>query len=204
VNEEQLLDFHSPYGCSKGAADQYVRDHARVYGIPAVVFRMSCIAGPHQFGNEDQGWLAHFLYSMTAGRPITIYGEGRQVRDVLNVSDLIDAFEAAHHHAAQTAGNVYNIGGGGRNAASLLEVLDLLERMTGKRRQVTFTGPRQGDQRIFITDFTRFARATEWAPRYSIEDTARHILAWAQQNHELLSDAPGLRGFAAANSLLAS
>lgn len=204
VNEEQPLDFHSPYGCSKGAADQYVRDHARVYGIPAVVFRMSCIAGPQQFGNEDQGWLAHFLYSLIAGRPITIYGDGRQVRDVLDVSDLVAAFEAARRHAPRTAGNIYNIGGGSRNAASLLEVLDLLERITGKNRQVEYAAARQGDQRIFITDFTRFARATGWAPRYSIEDTARHILVWAQQNRELLSDAPGLRGFAAANSLLAS
>jgi CDP-paratose 2-epimerase len=205
VNEDQLLDFHSPYGCSKGAADQYVRDYARIYDIPAIVFRMSCIAGPQQFGNEDQGWLAHFLYSLVAERPLTIYGDGRQVRDILNVADLIRAFEAAREQASQSAGHIYNIGGGASNAASLLEVLDLLERMTGKTPRVSFAAGRQGDQRIFITDFTRFSRATGWTPQYSIEQTAGHILSWAQHNHDVLSQvSPGLRGFAAANSLLAS
>jgi CDP-paratose 2-epimerase len=205
VNEDQPLDFHSPYGCSKGAADQYVHDYARIYGIPAVVFRMSCIAGPQQLGNEDQGWLAHFLYSMVAERPITIYGDGRQVRDILNVADLVAAFEAARAHSPRTAGQIYNIGGGPANAASLLEVLDLLERITGRRRHIGFSAPRQGDQRIFVTDFSRFSRVTGWAPRYSIEQTAGHIVDWAQQNHSILSEiAPGLRGIAAANSLLAS
>jgi len=205
VNEEQPLDFHSPYGCSKGAADQYVHDYARIYGIPAVVFRMSCIAGPQQLGNEDQGWLAHFLYSMVAERPITIYGDGRQVRDILNVADLVAAFEAARAHSPRTAGQIYNIGGGPANSASLLEVLDLLERITGRRRHIGFSAPRQGDQRIFVTDFSRFSRVTGWAPRYSIEETAGHIVDWAQQNHSILSEiAPGLRGIAAANSLLAS
>jgi CDP-paratose 2-epimerase len=205
VNEDQPLDFHSPYGCSKGSADQYVHDYARIYGIPAVVFRMSCIAGPQQLGNEDQGWLAHFLYSMIADRQITVYGDGRQVRDILNVSDLVAAFEAAHTQAQQTAGHVYNIGGGPANSASLLEVLDLLERITGKKRRISFCAPRQGDQHIFVTDFSRFSRATGWAPRYSIEQTAGHILEWAQQNHTILSEiAPGLRGIAAANFLLAS
>jgi CDP-paratose 2-epimerase len=205
VNEDQPLDFHSPYGCSKGAADQYVRDYARIYGIPAVVFRMSCIAGPQQFGNEDQGWFAHFLYSLIAERPLTIYGDGRQVRDILNVHDLIAAFDAARIHASRTAGHIYNIGGGSRNAASLLEVLDLLERITGKRRQVTFAPPRQGDQRIFITDFTRFSHATGWAPQYSIEHTATHILEWAERNHSILSQAaPDLRGLAVAKVLRAS
>src|SRR5262249_2133431 len=138
-------------------------------------------------------------------RLTTIYGDGRQVRDILNVSDLVAAFEAARQHAARTAGNIYNIGGGGRNAASLLEVLDLLWGVTGKRRPGHFTGPRQGDQQVFITDFTRFTRATGWAPRYSIEQTTGHILEWAQQNYEILSEiSPGLRGLAAANSQLAS
>jgi CDP-paratose 2-epimerase len=205
VNEDQPLDFHSPYGCSKGAADQYVHDYARIYGVRAVVFRMSCIAGPQQLGNEDQGWLAHFLYSIVAGRPITIYGDGRQVRDILNVADLIAAFEVARAHAPHTAGHVYNIGGGAGNAASLLEVLDLLERITGKKRHISFSAPRQGDQHIFITDFSRFSRATGWAPRYSIGETAGHILEWAQQNYTILREiAPALRGIAAANSLLAS
>jgi CDP-paratose 2-epimerase len=127
------------------------------------------------------------------------------VRDILNVNDLIAAFEAAHTHAQHTAGHVYNIGGGPANSASLLEVLDMLERITGKKRRISFSAPRQGDQRIFITDSSRFSRATGWAPCYSIEQTARHILEWAQQNHSIFSEiAPGLRGIAAANSLRAS
>ena len=111
-DESQPLDFHSPYGCSKGAADQYVRDYARIYGLRSVVFRMSCIAGPRQFGSEDQGWVAHFLYSALEGKPLTIYGDGRQVRDVLHVDDLLRAFEAAYAKREQTAGQIYNIGGG--------------------------------------------------------------------------------------------
>jgi len=205
VNEEQALDFHSPYGCSKGASDQYVRDYARIYGIPAVVFRMSCIAGPQQFGNEDQGWLAHFAYSLIAGRPITIYGDGRQVRDVLSVHDLIAAFEVVRVHSAQTAGHIYNVGGGMGNAASLLEVLDLLERMTGKRRNIRFDIARQGDQRIFVTDFTRLSKATGWSPRYTVEQIAAHIIDWAKQNTPTLTAiAPSLRGLVAATFRVAS
>src|SRR6185312_1962244 len=107
VNESQPLDFHSPYGCSKGAADQYVRDYARIYGLPTVVFRMSCIAGPRQWGNEDQGWVAHFIYSALQDKPITIYGDGRQVRDVLHVHDLVRAFEAARQNAERIAGEIF-------------------------------------------------------------------------------------------------
>src|SRR5205085_466384 len=112
VSEAQCLDFHSPYGCSKGAADQYVHDYARMFGIPSVVFRMSCIAGPQQFGNEDQGWVAHFLYSALQGNPIVVYGDGRQVRDVLCVYDLLRAFESARLNCTNTAGQVYKVGGG--------------------------------------------------------------------------------------------
>ena len=112
VTEAEALDFHSPYGCSKGAADQYVRDYARIYRLPTVVFRMSCIAGPRQFGTEDQGWIAHFLYSVLEGKPITIYGDGFQVRDVLHVYDLLDAMEAAYDARSRTAGQIYNVGGG--------------------------------------------------------------------------------------------
>ena len=123
ASEATPLDFHSPYGCSKGAADQYFRDYARIYNLPTVVFRMSCIAGPRQFGNEDQGWVAHFLYSVLAGKPITIYGNGRQVRDVLHVADLVDAMLAARAHIRDAAGEVYNIGGGMERSASVLEML---------------------------------------------------------------------------------
>src|SRR2546421_7472322 len=131
TSETQPLDFYSPYGCSKGAADQYVHDYATTFGLPTVVFRMSCIAGPHQFGNEDQGWVAHFLYSALQNRPATIYGDGRQVRDVLHVEDLLRAFEAARLHLEKTAGEVYNVGGGIENSTSLLEIIDEIEEVTG-------------------------------------------------------------------------
>jgi CDP-paratose 2-epimerase len=205
VNEEQPLDFHSPYGCSKGASDQYVRDYARIYGIPAVVFRMSCIAGPQQFGNEDQGWLAHFLYSVLAERPITIFGDGRQVRDILNVGDLVEAMSLARTHLKRTAGEIYNIGGGAKNAASLLEVLNLLAALTGKKPQISFESPRVGDQKIFITDHRKFTHTTGWSPRHSLHDTVAHMMAWWAQNRTLLEEvAPALRGVPLGEVRLAS
>ena len=190
VNEREVLDFHSPYGCSKGAAEQYVRDYARIYGLPTVVFRMSCIAGPQQFGNEDQGWLAHFLYCAIEDRKITIYGDGKQVRDILNVADLVRAVTLARQHCDQTAGEIYNIGGGPRNAASLLEVLEMIERVTGKRVRTTFEAARRGDQRIFIADTTRFSRVSGWSPQRSLAQTIDDILEWRSCNVALFS--PGL------------
>src|SRR5947199_1388753 len=132
VDEAQPLDFHSPYGCSKGAADQYVRDFARIYDLPTVVFRMSCIAGPRQFGTEDQGWVAHFLYSVLSGEPITIYGDGYQVRDVLHVHDLVDAMQAVYREQARTRGQVYNLGGGMERATSVMEMLEQISALTGE------------------------------------------------------------------------
>src|SRR3954464_7715756 len=123
ITESQPLNFHSPYGCSKGAADQYVRDYARIYGLPTVVLRMSCIAGTRQFGTEDQGWVAHFVYSALQGEPLTVYGDGRQTRDVLWVGDLIKAMNAVRENLPQTAGEVFNVGGGSSNTTSLLECI---------------------------------------------------------------------------------
>ena len=133
IGESRSLDFHSPYGCSKGTADQYVVDYARSFGLPTVVFRMSCIYGPHQFGTEDQGWVAHFLIRALEGKPITLYGDGKQVRDILFVEDLVDAFLLASRNAGRLAGRAFNIGGGARNAISLLELLGLIEAMHGER-----------------------------------------------------------------------
>ncbi len=130
VSESQPLDFYSPYGCSKGAADQYVHDYSRIFGLPTVVFRMSCIAGPRQFGTEDQGWVAHFLYSALQGRPVIIYGDGRQVRDVLYIEDLLQAFESVRDRVETTGGEVYNVGGGLENSTSLLEIISEMERVT--------------------------------------------------------------------------
>ena len=165
TDESQPLDFHSPYGCSKGAADQYVRDYARIYGLRSVVFRMSCIAGPRQFGSEDQGWVAHFLYSALEGKPVTIYGDGRQVRDILYVEDLLCAFEAAYANREHTAGQIYNIGGGQENTISLLELMDRMEELTGARTSYNFGDKRAGDQLIYVTDHGKFSRYTGWQPR---------------------------------------
>jgi CDP-paratose 2-epimerase len=165
VNEHECLDFHSPYGCSKGTADQYVRDFARIYGLPAVVFRMSCIAGPRQFGNEDQGWVAHFLYSALTGKRITIYGDGLQVRDVLHVHDLIDAMVRVREQAATTKGQIYNLGGGPQRAFSVLEMLHAIEKVTGKTIRLDHREVRPGDQPLYISDTSKLERHTGWRAR---------------------------------------
>ena len=178
VNESQPLDLYSPYGCSKGAADQYVHDYARMFGLSTVVFRMSCIAGPRQFGTEDQGWVAHFLYSALEGKPITIYGDGRQVRDVLCVNDLIGAFERVRNQADKTAGEIYNVGGGVNNSVSLLEVIDQIERVTGRRIKYSLQPPRPGDQLFYVTDSGKLTRHTGWKPQISVSGTVEMICDW--------------------------
>jgi CDP-paratose 2-epimerase len=185
VNEAQPLDFHSPYGCSKGAADQYVRDYARIYGLPTVVFRMSCIAGPRQWGSEDQGWVAHFMYSALQDSPITIYGDGHQVRDVLHVSDLVQAFESARLNSERTAGEIYNIGGGAKNAVSLLDVIQKIRRTTFRRLEFLHAETRPGDQQIYITDHSRFSATTGWAPTRSVEQTLSDIELFWHANRDL-------------------
>lgn len=182
VSEEQPLDFHSPYGCSKGAADQYVREYSRIYGLPSVVFRMSCIAGEMQYGNEDQGWVAHFLYTALKGAPLTIYGDGRQVRDVLYVGDLVRAFDEARAALPKTAGQIYNVGGGEKNTISLLELMDEIEDLTGKPFQLTHDRRRPGDQLIYVSDCSKITRDAGWKPRLSVRDTLRAIYSfWKEQ-----------------------
>ncbi len=182
VSEQHPLDFHSPYGCSKGAADQYVHDYARIYGVPTVVFRMSCIAGPRQLGTEDQGWVAHFLYSALEGNPVTIYGDGCQVRDVLHVHDLVDAMEAAVAHRQRTAGEVFNVGGGLAQAVSVREALALIERQTGRPVEARYAEARPGDQRIYISDTARLRTATGWRPTRSLDRTFADIGAFWQSD----------------------
>lgn len=179
--EAQPLDLHSPYGCSKGAADQYVLDYARVFSIPAVVFRMSCIYGPRQFGTEDQGWVAHFLRSALSGTPIVIYGTGRQVRDLLFVGDLVDAFLAAEERMSVLRGHAFNIGGGPRNAASLLEILDLIEHATGQLPPLSFAETRLADQPYYVSDTSAFTAATGWRPGVSIEEGLEALTAWLRE-----------------------
>jgi CDP-paratose 2-epimerase len=186
VNEETLLDFHSPYGCSKGAGDQYVRDYARIYDLPTIVFRMSCICGPRQFGTEDQGWVAHFLYSVLGGRPINIYGDGRQVRDVLHVHDLIAAMQAAREHLPATKGQVYNVGGGMERAVSVLEMLSLIEELADRPFSCSYSAMRPGDQPLYITDFSKLSRHTHWQPRLSINQTLEDIMQFWKANQGMV------------------
>ena len=189
VTEAQALDFHSPYGCSKGAADQYVLNFARIYGLAAVVFRMSCVAGPRQFGTEDQGWVAHFLYSALRRQPVVIYGDGRQVRDVLCVHDLVRAFDAVRLHRSVTAGQVYNVGGGAGNSVSLLELIDQIETLIGYRLEYALEGRRPGDQLVYLTDYGKLQRHTGWKPEISLEKTLEMLLRFWEEDQR----AQGLR-----------
>lgn len=182
VSEQRPLDFHSPYGCSKGTADQYVIDYARSYGMRNVVFRMSCIYGAHQFGTEDQGWVAHFLIRALEGKPITLYGDGKQVRDILFVEDLVDAFLLAQKNIETVAGRAYNIGGGPANTTSLLELLARIEMLTGKKTDVTFDDWRTGDQLYYVSDTRRFASDTGWAPAVGVADGVRKLHDWLREH----------------------
>lgn len=178
VSESRALDFHSPYGCSKGCADSYVLDYARTYGLPAVVFRMSCIYGPHQMGTEDQGWVAHFLIRALEGRPITFYGDGLQVRDVLFVEDLVDAYLLAQANMDDLAGQAFNIGGGPRNTTSLLELIDLIGELRGRRPEVHFEAWRPGDQRYYVSDISQFRAATSWEPCVDVRRGVEELYRW--------------------------
>jgi len=189
ISEAQPLDFHSPYGCSKGAADQYVRDYSRIYDIPSVVFRMSCIAGARQFGNEDQGWVAHFLYSALEGAPLVIYGDGRQIRDVLCVDDLVQAFDAARNHQSITRGQIYNVGGGPENTVSLLELIAEVERLTGKKLEYVKDSTRPGDQLVYVTDYGKLHRDTGWKPKVGVRQTLMRIYDWWKQNRTVVEPA---------------
>jgi CDP-paratose 2-epimerase len=178
IDESRPLDFHSPYGCSKGAAEQYVLDYSRSFGLRTVVFRMSCIYGPHQHGNEDQGWVAHLIRSVMARAPVTIYGDGKQVRDVLFVDDLIDAFGLAQRHIDELAGQAFNIGGGANNTLSLLELLHRLDEFLGQHGVTKFEQWRVGDQRYYVSDTARFSMATGWKPRVSVTQGINALCEW--------------------------
>lgn len=178
IGEAHPLDFHSPYGCSKGAADQYVIDYARTYGLPAAVFRMSCIYGPRQFGTEDQGWVAHFLLRAAERAPITIYGDGMQVRDVLYVDDLVEALLGAADHIDRVSGQAFNIGGGPASTTSLLELLALIGEIGGAPPEIAFGPARTGDQRYYVSDARRFARLTGWAPQVGLREGVERLHRW--------------------------
>ena len=192
TSESQALDFHSPYGCSKGAADQYVHDFSRIYNLPTVVFRMSCIAGPRQFGTEDQGWVAHFIYSALQQRPVVVYGDGHQVRDVLCIYDLIRAFETVRKHQDLTAGQIYNVGGGIDNAISLLELIDEIAALTGARLEYVLDERRPGDQQVYVTDFAKLHHHTGWKPEISVKRTVELLRNFWEENRELVAERPAV------------
>ncbi|HEX5217938.1 MAG TPA: GDP-mannose 4,6-dehydratase [Verrucomicrobiae bacterium] len=181
-SEDRGLSFQSPYGCSKGAAEQYVLDYARSYGLPTVVFRMSCIYGPHQFGTEDQGWVAHFLIRALEDETITIYGDGKQVRDVLFIDDLVNAFLLAQQHISAVRGEAFNIGGGPQNTVSLIELVNLIEAVTGVVPKVIYDQWRQADQRFYVSDFRRFTKATGWTPKVSVREGVSRLFEWLRQS----------------------
>jgi CDP-paratose 2-epimerase len=185
VSEDRKLDFHSPYGCSKGAADQYVRDYHRMYGLNTVVFRQSCIYGYRQFGMEDQGWIAWFTIAAQLGRQITVYGDGMQVRDVLFIDDLVDAFDLAAQHIDRTAGYVYNVGGGPSNVLSLVELLAHISGKLGAHVPVAHDDWRPGDQRVYISDIRLAREHFGWSPKISKEQGLSLLYDWVAANLEL-------------------
>lgn len=186
ASEKQPLDFHSPYGCSKGAADQYVRDYARIYGMATTCFRQSCIYGYRQFGVEDQGWVAWFTIAHALKLPITIFGDGKQTRDVLFIDDLLDAYFLAWTKREKIAGQVYNIGGGPQNQFSLKQLLQLLERESGRPVNPAFSSPRPGDQKVFVADIRKAFGDFGWRPVHGVEDGVHKLNQWVTENLELL------------------
>jgi CDP-paratose 2-epimerase len=183
--ETQPLDFHSPYGCSKGTGDQYVRDYARIYDLPTVVLRQSCIYGPRQFGVEDQGWVAWMIIAAVTGRPLTIYGDGKQIRDVLHVSDLLDAYDAAIARLDHVKGQVYNLGGGPGNTMSIwTEFGPLLEKLLGRPIPVALGDWRPGDQKVFVADIRKAERELDWKPKVGVEEGVGRLFEWVQKNKE--------------------
>lgn len=185
VGEGRPLDFHTPYGCSKGAADQYVLDYARSYGVPAAVLRMSCIYGPRQMGTEDQGWVAHFLIRALEGRTISLYGDGRQVRDIMNVRDAVDAYLAVWRRIDEVSGRAFNLGGGAANAVSLRRLIAHIERLTARKVAVEYSDWRAGDQRYFVADSSAAQSVLGLQPPSSWVEGLSELAAWLAQERGL-------------------
>jgi CDP-paratose 2-epimerase len=182
IDEERNLDFHSPYGCTKGVADQYILDYARTFGLKSVVFRMSCIYGPHQFGTEDQGWVAHFMIQALKNKPITLYGDGKQVRDILFVDDLVNAFMLAGENMDRISGNAFNIGGGVNNTVSLLELIEMINIVSGEKPEVKLEEWRSSDQKYYVSNFDKFKAATGWTPAVSTMEGVSKLNEWLLEN----------------------
>jgi len=184
--ETQPLDFHSPYGCSKGAGDQYVRDYSRIYGLRSVVLRQSCIYGPRQFGVEDQGWVAWMTIAAVTGKQISIYGDGKQIRDLLHVYDLIDAYDAAIANIDAVKGEVFNLGGGAQNTMSIwTEFGPRLEKLLGKPIPVVYGDWRPGDQKVFVADIRKAEKALGWKPQFDVDKGVSQLFEWVKSNQNL-------------------
>jgi CDP-paratose 2-epimerase len=188
IAESQPLDFHSPYGCSKGAGDQYVRDYARIYGLRSVAMRQSCIYGYRQFGIEDQGWIAWFIIAALKKRPISIYGDGKQVRDILFIDDLLNAYEAACQQIDQVQGQVFNIGGGPANTMSIwFEFGPILTELLGRPVPVNFADWRPGDQRVYVSDIRKAEAVMGWRPEVPVEEGVTRLFRWIEANQNLFA-----------------
>jgi CDP-paratose 2-epimerase len=185
VDEKRNLDFHSPYGCSKGAADQYCRDYFRIYGLKTIVMRQSCIYGYRQFGVEDQGWVAWFCIAAVLGKQITIYGDGKQIRDILFIDDLIRAFELAFEKRDQVSGNVYNIGGGPQNTLSLHELIRQLEELRGQKVPLGYDDWRPGDQKVFVGDISKAEKDLGWTPSVTTDEGVKKLYDWVVKNKHI-------------------
>jgi CDP-paratose 2-epimerase len=185
IAETEPLDFLSPYGCSKGAADQYALDFARIYGVPATSFRQSCVYGPRQFGVEDQGWVAWFAIAALLGRDVTIFGDGKQVRDILHVDDLLAAYEAAILAPEKVAQQAFNIGGGPANVVSLLDVIEMLERRFDAKINLRWAEPRPGDQVAYVSDIRKLGTALGWKPQIGVQAGVRQLVEWVARNRHL-------------------
>jgi CDP-paratose 2-epimerase len=195
ISELRTLNFHSPYGCTKGVADQYMLDYARTFGLKTIVFRMSCIYGPHQFGTEDQGWVAHFLIQALKNKPITLYGDGKQVRDILFVEDLVDAFILAQKNIETITGNAFNMGGGVNNTVSLLELIDMIGNISGKRPEVHFDEWRPSDQKYYVSDFSKFSGITGWIPKNGTLEGVTKLYQWLIENADVAAEKKNTKPF---------
>ena len=181
IGEDRPLDFHTPYGCSKGAADQYALDYARSFGLRTAVVRMSCIYGIRQMGTEDQGWVAHFLIRALEGRPITLYGDGRQVRDILDVSNAVEAYLKAWREIDRISGRAFNLGGGPANAVSLRELIAFISELLGRDVELSFDDWRAGDQRYFVADTRAITRELGLSPAVPWKEGVAKLAAWLRE-----------------------
>jgi len=186
IDENYCLDFYSPYGCSKGAADQYVRDYSRIYGLKTVVLRQSCIYGTRQFGVEDQGWIAWFIIASLLRKPITIYGDGKQIRDVLWVDELVDAYAKLFHSAEMVSGKIFNIGGGPRHTLSLVELVKILMNEGVMKGAPRYSDWRPGDQKVYVSNVNKVRDAVGWKPVTGPEMGVRKLVEWAKRNEQIL------------------